>query len=59
MGNACLESERSPFLLQQIDYVKKNAANSFVKAFQRLNAVSVPKMVSVPKNDEEDKARGN
>ena len=29
------------------------------QAFRRLNAVSVPKMVGVPKNAEEDKARGN
>jgi len=28
-------------------------------AFRRLNATSVPKMVGVPKNAEEDKARGN
>ncbi|KAL1652345.1 hypothetical protein SLS58_000472 [Diplodia intermedia] len=28
-------------------------------AFRRLNAVSVPKMVGVPKNDEEDAKRGN
>jgi hypothetical protein len=29
------------------------------QAFRRLNAVSVPKMVGVPKNAEEDKQRGN
>ncbi|KAI9841373.1 MAG: hypothetical protein M1837_000756 [Sclerophora amabilis] len=29
------------------------------KAFRRLNAVSVPKMVGVPKNEEEDAKKGN
>ncbi|MCJ1274818.1 hypothetical protein MMC21_002616 [Puttea exsequens] len=29
------------------------------QAFRKINAVSVPKMVGVPKNDEEDAARGN
>jgi hypothetical protein len=29
------------------------------QAFRRLNAVSVPKMVGVPKNAEEDAKRGN
>lgn len=29
------------------------------QAFRRLNAVSVPKMVGVPKNDEEDAKMGN
>ena len=30
-----------------------------VQAFRKINAVTVPKMVGVPKNDEEDAARGN
>lgn len=30
-----------------------------MQAFRRLNAVSMPLAVSVPKNAEEDKARGN
>lgn len=29
------------------------------QALRKLNSVSVPKMVSVPKNDEEDAKRGN
>lgn len=29
------------------------------QAMRNLNSVSVPKMVSVPKNDEEDAKRGN
>ncbi|QIW99731.1 hypothetical protein AMS68_005249 [Peltaster fructicola] len=33
--------------------------SSIANAFRHLNAVSVPKMVSVPKNAEEDAARGN
>ncbi|MCJ1372466.1 hypothetical protein MMC20_003691 [Loxospora ochrophaea] len=33
--------------------------SSFKNAFRRLNAVSVPKMVGVPKSDEEDAAKGN
>lgn len=33
--------------------------SSIANAFRRLNAVSVPKMVGVPKNDEEDAKRGN
>jgi hypothetical protein len=32
---------------------------SFSQAFRRLNAVSVPKMVGVPNNAEEDAKRGN
>lgn len=32
---------------------------SFWQAFRKINAVTVPKMVGVPKNDEEDAARGN
>lgn len=32
---------------------------SLLQAFRRLNAVTVPKMVGVPKNDEEDAKRGN
>lgn len=34
-------------------------ANLVVQAFRRLNATTVPKIVSVPKNDEEDAKRGN
>lgn len=30
-----------------------------LQAFRKINAVTVPKMVGVPKNDEEDAARGN
>lgn len=30
-----------------------------LQAFRNINAVTVPKMVGVPKNDEEDAARGN
>lgn len=37
----------------------RSADMSSFKAFQRLNAVSVPKMVGVPKNAEEDRALGN
>ncbi|KAF9635521.1 hypothetical protein BFW01_g6416 [Lasiodiplodia theobromae] len=33
--------------------------SSIANAFRRLNAVSVPKMVGVPKNDEEDAKMGN
>ncbi|CAL8580320.1 hypothetical protein XPA_006048 [Xanthoria parietina] len=33
--------------------------SSFKNAMRNLNSVSVPKMVSVPKNDEEDAKRGN
>ncbi|KAL2056981.1 hypothetical protein ABVK25_002720 [Lepraria finkii] len=33
--------------------------SSFQNAFRKINAVTVPKMVGVPKNDEEDAARGN
>ena len=29
------------------------------QAFRKINAVTVPKIVGVPKNDEEDAARGN
>lgn len=32
---------------------------NFRQAFRKINAVTVPKMVGVPKNDEEDAARGN
>ncbi|KAK4554763.1 hypothetical protein LTR86_008265 [Recurvomyces mirabilis] len=32
---------------------------SIAQAFRRLNAVSVPKMVGVPKNAQEDRERGN
>ncbi|GME47408.1 hypothetical protein GTA08_BOTSDO11653 [Neofusicoccum parvum] len=33
--------------------------SGIANAFRRLNAVTVPKMVGVPKNDEEDAKRGN
>jgi len=33
--------------------------SSIQNAFRKINAVTVPKMVGVPKNDEEDAARGN
>ncbi|KAI9654250.1 MAG: hypothetical protein M1821_006778 [Bathelium mastoideum] len=33
--------------------------SGFRNALRKINAVSVPKMVGVPKNEEEDKARGN
>lgn len=33
--------------------------SSFKNAFRNLNSVTVPKVVSVPKNDEEDAKRGN
>ncbi|MCJ1235922.1 hypothetical protein MMC14_003896 [Varicellaria rhodocarpa] len=33
--------------------------SSFKDAFRNLNSVTVPKMISVPKNDEEDAKRGN
>lgn len=33
--------------------------STFTNIFRQLNSVSVPKMVSVPKNDEEDAQRGN
>ncbi|KAL9614346.1 MAG: hypothetical protein Q9167_001149 [Letrouitia subvulpina] len=33
--------------------------SSFRNVFRSLNSVTVPKMVSVPKNDEEDAKRGN
>ncbi|KAI4258981.1 MAG: hypothetical protein LQ352_000977 [Teloschistes flavicans] len=33
--------------------------STFKNALRNLNSVSVPKMVSVPKNDEEDAKRGN
>ncbi|KAK7533743.1 uncharacterized protein J3D65DRAFT_669488 [Phyllosticta citribraziliensis] len=33
--------------------------SSITNAFRRLNAVSVPKMVSVPKSDEEEAKKGN
>ncbi|KAL8827809.1 MAG: hypothetical protein Q9191_002966 [Dirinaria sp. TL-2023a] len=33
--------------------------SSFTNVFRQLNSVSVPKMVGVPKNDEEDAKRGN
>ncbi|KAK7622431.1 hypothetical protein IWX50DRAFT_83538 [Phyllosticta citricarpa] len=33
--------------------------SSITNAFRRLNAVSVPKMVSVPKNEKEEAKRGN
>ncbi|KAF2493568.1 hypothetical protein BU16DRAFT_551378 [Lophium mytilinum] len=33
--------------------------SSFVNAFRKINAVTVPKMISVPKNKEEDAKRGN
>jgi len=34
-------------------------ADNHSQAFRRLNAVSVPKMVGVPNNAEEDAKRGN
>lgn len=42
-------------------FVECMLADSFcvVQAFRKINAVTVPKMVGVPKNDEEDAARGN
>jgi len=33
--------------------------SSIANAFRHLNAVTVPKFVGVPKNDEEDAKRGN
>ena len=41
------------------DVLRLRCADLVLQAFRRLNAVSVPKMVSVPKNEEEDKQRGN
>ncbi|CAF9931602.1 MAG: hypothetical protein HETSPECPRED_008141 [Heterodermia speciosa] len=33
--------------------------SSFTNIFRQLNSVTVPTMISVPKNDEEDRQRGN
>jgi hypothetical protein len=35
------------------------SANRIAQAFRHLNAVTVPKMINVPKNAEEDAKRGN
>ncbi|MCJ1408088.1 hypothetical protein MMC19_002161 [Ptychographa xylographoides] len=33
--------------------------STFTNIFRQLNSVTVPKLISVPKNDEEDRERGN
>ena len=33
--------------------------NAFQNIFRKLNAITVPRLISVPKNDEEDRERGN
>lgn len=48
---AVLSSKARPFFLHVLICVWQ--------AMRNLNSVSVPKMVSVPKNDEEDAKRGN
>ena len=62
MGDASLERESLPIrAATKVKFILtvRSADMSSFKAFQRLNAVSVPKMVGVPKNAEEDRALGN
>lgn len=45
---------------RQVWYLLTTSANSYsLQAFRNLNSVTVPKIISVPKNKEEDAARGN
>lgn len=39
--------------------LSNNVLTRFYQAFRRLNAVTVPNLISVPKNKEEDEKKGN
>ena len=60
VAGACLPATCASCWNDLTSHLNGVFANSIVaQVFRQLNSVSVPKMVSVPKNDEEDAKRGN